>query len=517
MGVALLLIGVGAVVVSTAFDAAATPRVVGGDAPVNAGAGDLGDISAHNSPAVAANPVNRSNLAVANRIDSPQFSCALHVSLDGGRTWRTRRGGPPGGPAPPPAPFPIPKGEEPKCYAPDVSFAPDGTMYMSFVTLRGGGNRPNAVWTVSSKDGGRTLSKPRKALGRLMFQVRLMADPVKPGRLYLTWLEGASGVGLFRFSAPGNPIRFARSDDGGRTWTRPARVSAPARPRAVAPSLAVGPKGELYVLYLDLGDDRLDYEAGHQGIGGPPYPGRFKLVLARSLDGGATWGESIVDDGIVPTERFVVFLPPFPSLAVDRRSGRVYAAFHDGRLGEPDVWVWSLRPGRADWEGPTRVNDTPERDGTSQYLPRLAVAPDGRLDAVYYDRRGDPRNARNGVSLQSSFDGGESFTEHADLSSRHFDPRVGFGSERGMPDLGNRIGLLSDAGRSFAVWSDTRAGTVDNAKQDLSRALVAFSTPTRLSEPVEYGLRWGGMALALAGLAVLATALWRARASAAVR
>ncbi len=180
------------------------------------------------------------------------------------------------------------------------------------------------------------------------------------------------------------------------------------------------------------------------------------------------------------------------------------------------MWVWSLRPGRADWEGPTRVNDTPERDGTSQYLPRLAVAPDGRLDAVYYDRRGDPRNARNDVSLQSSFDGGESFTERVDLSSRNFDPGVGYGSERGMPDLGNRIGLLSDAGRSFAVWSDTRAGTVDNAKQDLSSALVAFSTPTRLSEPVEYGLRWGGIALALAGVAVLATGLWRARARAAL-
>ena len=82
----------------------------------------------------------------------------------------------------------------------------------------------------------------------------------------------------------------------------------------------VGPKGELYVLYLDLGEDVLDYEGGHRGRGGAPYPGRWQLVMARSTDRGATWKESLVDDEIVPTERFIAFTPPFPSLAVDPRT-----------------------------------------------------------------------------------------------------------------------------------------------------------------------------------------------------
>ncbi|MDQ3870063.1 MAG: glycoside hydrolase, partial [Chloroflexota bacterium] len=432
-------------------------------------------------------------------IDTPQFGCALHVSFDGGIKWAR-------------TPIPLPPGEEPKCFAPDLAFAADGTLYLSFVTLKGQGNVPNAVWTARSTNGGRTLSRPVRALGRLAFQVRLSADPVDPRRIYLTWLQGAE-VGLLRFTSTGNPIQSARSDNGGASWTRPARVSRPDRARVIAPSPAVGPKGELYVLYLDLGEDRLDYEGGHEGKGGPRYAGRFELVLARSRNRGVTWGESVVDDRIVPIQRFVVFFPAFPSVAVDRRSGRIYAAFHDARLGDPDVWLWSLPAGSTRWDGPTRVNDTREHDGTSQYLPQLAVAPNGRLDVVYYDRRADRANVMNHTSLRSSFDAGESFVPSVRLSSRRFDSRIGFGSENGLPDLGSRLALLSGDKRALAVWTDTRAGTRVTNKQDLARALVAFSEPARLPQAVEYGLRYGGLALALLGLGVLAWGLigsrWR--------
>ena len=52
-------------------------------------------------------------------------------------------------------------------------------------------------------------------------------------------------------------------------------------------------------------------------------------------------------------------------------------------------------------------------------------------------------------------------------------------------------------------------------KQDIARAVVAFSDPPRLSRPVEYLLRFGGIVLALAGLLLLALAALRFRRSAA--
>ena len=492
IGGGLVLFGVGAILVSTALGSKPEAKAMAGNLPVNPGASVATDISAHNSPTLARNPKNRANLAVANRIDTPRFSCALQVSFDAGGHWTQ-------------VAVPAPPGER-LCYAPDVTFGADGTLYYSFVSLRGRANAPNAAWLVTSKDGGQTLSEPVpiQPLGPLSFQVRMTADPKVPGRLYLTWLK-ASDVGLYKFTQTGNPIAFSRSDNGGGTWRSPVRVSSSARQRVVAPSSAVGPEGELYVAYLDLGDDRLDYEGAHEGRGGPPYRGRWQLVVARSRDGGTTWQESTAEKRLVPSERFIVFTPPFPSVAVDPEDGRIYAGFHDGRRGNADVLVWSLASGASSWTGPTRVNDTPPRDRTAQYLPKLSVAPDGRLDVAYYDRRADQRNVLNEVSLQSSFDRGESFTDRVRLSDRSFSSRIGYGSERGMPDLGSRLGLMSTEERAMAVWSDTRGGNPASNKQDIARGVVAFSDPPRLAGPVRIALLIGGILLALAGAFVLLT------------
>ena len=491
LGALLLLVGAAGLVVSLYLEDRPAGSLSGDDSPVSAGARDRGEINANNSPTLARNPSRPDNLAVANRIDTPRFSCALNVSFDGGGRWSQTR-------------VAIPEGEEPKCFAPDVAYGADGTLYLSFVTLKGRGNVPNAVW-ISRLEDGRTPSEPRKALGPLSFQVRLTADREEPGRLFLTWLE-ASGVGLFKFSSPGNPIRAARSDDGGRTWGARSQVNDARRQRVVAPQPAAGPDGELYLLYLDLKEDRLDYEGLHRGSGGPPYGGRWELVLARSEDGGSEWSESVVEDRLVPAERFVAFIPPFPSLAIDE-DGRLFAAFDALSRGDRDVMLWTLAPSAEDWEGPRRVNDTVERDETSQYLPKLASARDGRLDVLYYDRRVDPeRDILTEASLQSSFDHGKTFGRRVRLSDRSFDSRVGFGSERDLPDLGSRLGLLSNDARALAVWTDTRAGTPASGKQDLSTAAVAvYGNGTRLSDGLRGALRLGGLALALAGLALLAS------------
>ncbi|CAA9517070.1 MAG: GH33 [uncultured Solirubrobacteraceae bacterium] len=489
---ALLLVGIVLIVVSLLQGD--TSRVDADDAPVNVGAGNLSDISAHNSPTVVRSPRDAGRLVATSRIDSPDFSCAVHVSSDGGERWTRTR-------------VPIPRGRARKCYAPDAVFAADGTLHVSYVTLQGAGNTPSAAWIASSRDGGRTLSAPRRVAGPLAFQVRLTSDPERAGTLYLSWVQARS-VATLRFTGPGNPILIARSDDAGRTWSSPARVNAAGRGRVLAPSAAVGRGGELYVLYLDVGDDRLDYEGGHEGFGGPPYAGRFTLVLGRSRDRGATWEESVVDDGVVPTTRFIAFLPPFPSLAVDRDSGRIHVAYQDGRLGSADVWLWTLDPQTSSWGRPVRVNDTPRRDGTSQYLPQIDVAPDGRVDVVYYDRRDDGRrDVLNEVSLQTSDDGGRTFAPRISLTSSYFDSRVGFGSERDLPELGSRLGLVSDANGAFAVWSDTRAGTDASSKQDLYRAAVEVGQRQTAASV----LLFVGAALALGGVLLAGAAVRRRR------
>jgi len=499
IALALVAGGIGAIVVSSSFDTPHRARALGGNLAINDGASNPLDLSANNSPALVRNPVDQNNLVAANRIDSPNYSCALNVSFDGGGRWTQ-------------TPIPAPAGEEPKCYAPDVAFSSKGTLFVSFVTLKGRANAPNATWISRSTDGGKTLSTPVETpLGPKAFQVRITADPRTDGRIYLTWLK-ASELGLYALATTGNPIMAIRSDDGGANWTQPTRVSNPSRQRVIAPSPAAGSKaGELDVLYVDLGDDSLDYAGGHRGRGGAPYAGATQLVLARSTDNGATWKESVVDPGLKQADRFIVFTPPYPSLAIDQSSGRTYAAYQDGRLGDPDVLLWTLGRGSSSWSKPVRVNDTPPRDKTAQYLPWLSIAPNGRVDVMYYDRRADRTNVLNEVSLQSSFDEGKTFLPRVRVSDRAFSSRIGFGLERGLPDLGSRLGLLSTNTRAYGVWTDTRGGSVRTAKQDIARGVVGFNDPPRLSSAGKALLVIGGIALIVGGIAVAVMTLRRRR------
>lgn len=493
-GLGCLVAATGLVVIASSLPGGRA-EVVGTVAGVNDGAGDPRDIAAHNSPVLARNPVDTANVVAANRIDTPRFSCAVHTSFDAGATWATPR-------------LPFPEGEEepPRCYVPTATFTHDGTLHVAFSTLAGPGNRPNGVWLVSSGDGGRSFSLPSRVLGPLSFQPQLVADHRRPGRLYLTWLQADDLVNL-GFARPGNPINVIRSDDGGRTWSDPVRVSGSDRQRAVAPTAAVGRDGELFIAYLDLGDDRLDYSGAHAGRGGDPYEGTWTLVVARSRDEGESWQESLVDQGVTPIERILVFLPPMPTMGADPVTGRLYVALADARLGDADVWLWTSSDGGATFTTARRVNDTPHRDGTAQYLPALGVAPDGRVDIVYYDRREDPWDRLNHVSLQSSFDGGRRFAGRVRLSARAFDSRIGFGSALGMPDLGSRLAVASARGRAMAVWADTTSGTQASGKQDLSRAVVALQRPSA----VRPYLRAVGASAAVGGLLVLLVSALAAR------
>ena len=421
---------------------------------------------AHNSPVLLADPTAPRFVAMAGRLDNPDFGCTLHLSGDGGRGWI------------PVKPVPnLPEKAE-KCYAPEIAFDRHGLLYYSFIALAGQGNSPTGTWLVTSPDRGRSFSAPRRLLGPERYMVRMALDPSmgSKGRLHLVWLE-ASASPLGGLGAPPNPIMSAYSDDGGKTFSEPVRISDPAR-RIVAPALALGPDHAVHVLYYDLEDDARDY----QGLEGPTWPGQWSLHLTSSSDGGRTFRPAVLVDGaVVPPERvMLIYTMPPPALTVDG-AGRVFAAWHDATNGDWDVFLRRSGDGGRTWEPRQRLNDDPVGNGRHQYLPRLSVAPTGRVDAVFLDRRDDPENVRNNTYLVSSPPGGARFGPAVRLTSEMSDTTIGtrydIPSAAGLVDYGSRLGLLSLSNRALAAWPDTRNSEIYEYGQDLFATEVDFGGP----------------------------------------
>lgn len=451
---------------------------------------------ANNSPLLVADPEEPRFVVLANRLDAPDFSCALQVSGDGGRGWAPAR----------PVPK-LPPGAD-KCYAPEVAFDRSGTLYYLFVGLAGRGNEPMGVFLTTSADRGRTFSAPRRVLGPMNYSVRMAIDPGRGrrGRLHLVWLKATSDPPLGGFGPPPNPIVAAYSDDGGHSFSRPIQVSDPQRQRVVAPALTLGDDGGVHVGYYDLGRDAVDY----QGLEGPVWEGKWSLVVARSADGGQTFGRGVVADAaIVPPERVMLIFTMAPPALV-ARGERVCVAWTDGRQGDRDVLSRCSDNQGDSWEKPRRVNDDRVGNGVSQYLPRLAMAPDGRLDAVFYDRRRDRGNIGTDVFYTYSTDGGRDFARNVRLNGDSFDPRIGqqyaVASAQGQFEFGSRLGLLARRDGALAAWADTRNSLPLGKAQDIFSAAVYLRSG-------DHSARWALAALVfgLAGLLSLAASARRRR------
>jgi hypothetical protein len=415
-----------------------------------------GIVDAHNSPTLARDPRDPDIVVLTDRIDRPGYSAELDRSTDGGRTWSTTA-------------LPLPPGLN-RPYAPDAAFAPDGTLYVTYVDLQGNGNAPADLWIAKSTDGGRTLSAPIRIAGRLAFQARLAVD--HSGTVYVTWLQGGS-AGFLSLLGPPSPIVVSRSTDGGRTFSHPIQVSDPSRALVGAATPVIDSRGRLVVLYEDFKSDERDF----QNLPGPPWDHPFALVVTRPVGSGAFARGVQLEDGVLPDRRFLVYTPEFPSIAAGP-GNTLYVAWSDARNRDEDVFLRRSVDGGITWSAATRVNNNPKGDGTSQYLPQVAVAPDGRVDVLFLDRRRDRKhNHLMDATLATSDDGGRSF-QNTRLSSRSFDSQVGSSAGPLLPiDFGSRLALASTNGQSLAAWTDTRLGSLATGRQDIFAAGYDVSGP----------------------------------------
>lgn len=433
---------------------------------------DRPGITAHNTPAAAVDPLRPESMAMADKIDTPAIGCSVSASVNGGDNWER---------------LDVPVADPTtSCFWPDVAFDDDGDLLVLYTTMRDKFNEALGVW-LQRYTGGQPSGPPTEVAGPDAFHARFAVDG---DRVLVTWVQTTSATPLLRLGiAPGpNPVVLATSTDGGRTFGQPVALSAEGQ-LVVQPTVVTGVGGEVVVGALDLGEDVLDYESRHEGQGGDPYEGPWRVVTWTSDGEGGPFTSSVVADVVPPQRIYVDVGSPAPGFAVDPDSGRLYATWDSGRGDERDVYVASSDDAGVTWQPANRI----PRD-KSQSLPAVAVAPDGRVDVVFYDRSKDPTDVLTEAVLASSWDGGRSFTIRA-VSDRNFDSRIGFGSLQGLPSLGQQLAVLSEADRALAFWADTRRGNIDTNTQDIGLAVVDVQEGR--------GRRWPlvavGIALVLAG------------------
>lgn len=434
---------------------------------------------AANSPVLALDPREPRFAALAHRYDDPLPACGLQVSGDGGESWVGAR----------PVPV-LPAGVE-RCANPEVAIDGRGTLHYLFSGMAGNSHEPQGAFLVTSADRAATFTAPRRVLGPGAYGVRLAVDrrAGRGGRLHLAWLQAGAQPTATGFGTPANRVMTAFSVDGGNSFSKPIAVSRTGR--MAAPAMALGPGGDVRVAYFDLGNDARDFE----GTEGPTWPGRWSLLLGSSDDGGRRFAPSVVVDGAVaPAGRVPsIFTMASPAVAAGRLG--TCLAWTDARLGDADVMLRCRTPaGR--WLPAQRVNDDAKGNGRSQHLPEIAMAPGGRLDITFYDRRSDQRNRMVAVAFSYTYDG-RRFSPNTALARSLFSAEVGLAPKAGGEapvELSSRMALVSGGSSAIVAWTDTRNTREAITSQDIysAQASLLFSS----GRP-----RWatpGGLGLTLA-------------------
>ncbi|MEW6252713.1 MAG: sialidase family protein, partial [Planctomycetota bacterium] len=246
---------------------------------------------------------------------------------------------------------------------------------------------------------------------------------------------------------------FTRSVDGGTTWMPP--IPIPLQP--IWGTVAVGPDGELYIcgranssssIWVVVRSDNAKY-AGQAPV--------FNHSVQPNMGG---------------THRYYLGSgTPNPAglhgnvwIAVNHTSGpnrgHVYMLSSlrpSGSTDPMDVHFIRSTDHGATWSTPTRVNDDPQGTDKWNWFGTMSVAPNGRIDVVWYDTRNGPDYRWSQVYYTYSSDEGVTWAPSVSLSAS-FNSTVGFPQQN---KIGDYIQMLSDDVGASLAYSATFNGEED--------------------------------------------------------
>ena len=237
--------------------------------------------------------------------------------------------------------------------------------------------------------------------------------------------------------------QFTRSADGGLTWINPINI-----PNSPAwGTLDVDSNGNLFIGGVNLNTGGIWCIRSTNAKNGAVIP-TFDQIRAVNLGGNIVFGETINPEGLVGQ----VYL------AVDRSgtntTNNVYilgSVQPAGTTNGSDVMFARSTDGGNTFSAPRRINDDPVNHAKWHWFGTLSVAPNGRIDVVWFDTRNAANNTDSQLFYSDSVDGGTNWSASIAVSNP-FNPFLGYPNQA---KIGDYITVVSDNAGANVAYAAT--------------------------------------------------------------
>ena len=281
------------------------------------------------------------------------------------------------------------------------------------------------------------------------------------------------------------PVDVAVSTDGGATFGAPVNISDSSH-------LTTTIAGKSYPLLME-GYFGAPLLIAHDGVvlvvsgsenpfdnhppGDSNFDTRFNYPMpqlaARSTDQGRTWTVSTMGPPLFEGNGSQTGLGWTPKGGKNGTFVAAYAGAPDNATtsGVNHIVMQRSTDGGQTWADRVALDDDTSADPSTSFYPQLGVAPNGRVDVVWQDTRGQT-DYRVNVRYSYSADGGSTWSHNMEVTDQpiNFNFGVSFNSDLRQPP-----GVASASQYAFIGWADTRLANDVTQTQDNFGAVAQFS------------------------------------------
>src|SRR5215210_5769491 len=273
-----------------------------------------------------------------------------------------------------------------------------------------------------SRNGGKTFDEPVSAIGTV-YQDAAVRELGLTSRTTVTLAAGATTTTALAGSlaATPNDIRNYGASSNGQ-------------------GLVLDDKGNVYVSYM----------SEIANVSGAPRA----IMASKSTDKGKTW-TSVMAVPFSYEQAQNVRIAWTPGGGANGTVHMVWEWRHPADLNAyADVGYIRSTDGGQTWSKPRSIADDDPKNIAGKFLPMLSVAPNGRLDAAWWDTRDDPGIRANDVYYAYSEDDGVTWSKNIRVSDQTIDRRYGVWGNNF--DQNSPPALTSTNEFAFLGWDDTR-------------------------------------------------------------